>query len=444
MNKGIRFNITIVFAMCFTLFTLTVLGQNEKNKTVIALRELFDLADICHQTIKSYEASVRVADGAVEVSKNALLPDVNFSASVNYMGDAWMSDRDFSNGSNLDSPHFGNNFALEVSQVIFAGGAISNTIEATKLQSELAKLDLQHQRTQVRFLITGYYLNLYKYRNMLLVYEKNISSTEQIIKDMKAKEAEGVVLNNDITRYEVQLQNLLYKRTELLSAIEIYNNQLITTLDLPKTLEIMPDTTMLDAVTKHYSASELQGIAAVHSPIIKMAETNIDLSEKSLDIIKSGLLPKVSFMAADNFIGPITTMVPPVNSNLNIWYVGIGISYNVGKLYKTPAETSKGREAVSHAEMKFAETQEQVELNVHDAYVHYLNAFELLRTQEKSLQLANENYGVTENRYKNDLVLLIDLLDADDLRLNAEIQYENAKINIVYNYYKLLYVTGTL
>ena len=88
--------------------------------------------------------------------------------------------------------------------------------------------------------------------------------------------------------------------------------------------------------------------------------------------------------------------------------------------------------------------QEGVELEIHQAYVNYKNAFELLRTQEKSLQLAIENYAVTENRYHNDLVLLIDLLDADNIKLDAEIQYINARINIIYNYYRLLYVTGTL
>lgn len=88
--------------------------------------------------------------------------------------------------------------------------------------------------------------------------------------------------------------------------------------------------------------------------------------------------------------------------------------------------------------------QENVGLDIHQAYVNYHNAFELLRTQEKSLQLATENYAVTANRYNNDLVLLIDLLDADNIKLDAEIQYVNARINIIYNYYHLLYAAGTL
>ena len=58
--------------------------------------------------------------------------------------------------------------------------------------------------------------------------------------------------------------------------------------------------------------------------------------------------------------------------------------------------------------------------------------------------LANQNYEVIANRYANDLVLVTDLVDADNLRLSAEVQYVNAQINIIYNYYRLLYAAGAI
>ena len=60
------------------------------------------------------------------------------------------------------------------------------------------------------------------------------------------------------------------------------------------------------------------------------------------------------------------------------------------------------------------------------------------------LRPARENYEVIANRYANDLVLVTDLVDADNLRLAAEVQYVNVQINVIYNYCKLLYETGTL
>lgn len=73
-----------------------------------------------------------------------------------------------------------------------------------------------------------------------------------------------------------------------------------------------------------------------------------------------------------------------------------------------------------------------------------MDSFELLRTQEKSLDMANDNYNVTADRYANDLVLVTDLADADNLKLSAEVQLVNAQINIIYSYCSLLYAAGAL
>lgn len=435
---------SILSLMLFLALSNCGMKAQEQRGQIMSLQQLYERADSCSRSIKSAKAAADVAEAGVKVARNAMLPDISFSVSASYNGNAWMADRDFSNGKNLDSPHFGNNFALEVMQVVYAGGAIRHNIEATELQAELARLGLTAERQKVRFLLTGYYLNLYKFRNMLKVYDRNIERTRQVIADMKVREEQGIALSNDITRYEVQLQNLLYRRTELLSQIDVFNNQLVTSLELPQETEIMPDTTLLSLTTKEYSEADLQDLADANSPRLKMSETSIDLNRQRQKLARAGLLPKISVVAADHLNGPITFELPPIDKNVNTWYVGIGIAYNIGNLYKSPKEITRSKLAVAQAKTQYAEAQESVDLEVHQAYVNYRNAFELLRTQEKSLQLATENYAVTENRYNNDLVLLIDLLDADNIKLDAEIQYVNARINIIFNYYKLLFVTGTI
>ena len=440
-NNKFRKAVTLLSLLMFAILMPAEAQQMERTKK---LNELFELADSVSLAIKSVQNQVQVADAAVQVAKNGMLPDINFTASATYNGNAWMADRDFSNGKNLDSPHFGNNFVMEVVQMVYAGGAIKSNIERAQLQAQLAALDLDNQRQKVRFLLMGYYLNVYKFRNMLRVYDRNIARTEQVIKDMKAREAQGLILSNDITRYEVQQQNLNYKRIELMSQIDIFNNQLVTTLSLPQGLQIMPDTTLLNLSMREYSETDLQSIADMSSPMLQIGRKNIDISRKQEQIARSGLLPKVSIFASDRLQGPFTMDLPPLDKNINTWYFGVGLSYNFGNLYKTRHDIKRSRLATIAAQTLYDEMNETVDLEVHQAYVNYRNSFELLRTQEKSLQLASENYNVTANRYNNDLVLLIDLLDADNIKLDAEIQYVNARINIIYNYYRLLYTTGTL
>ena len=67
-----------------------------------------------------------------------------------------------------------------------------------------------------------------------------------------------------------------------------------------------------------------------------------------------------------------------------------------------------------------------------------------LATQKKSVELARQNYEVINNRYLNQMALVTDMVDASNLRLNAELQEVDARINIVYAYYRVKYAAGDI
>lgn len=435
----------MIFPICILLILVgNTPAKPQSAATVLGLKELFMLADTESKTIKIFEAAVNAAEQDISVAKNATLPDIAFSASASYNGNAWVSDRDFSNGQTFASPHFGNSFSIEASQTVFAGGSIFNEIKAREIGKEIAEWELAGHRQDVYFLLAGYYLDLYKYRNLLEVYDRNMEQTMQVIDDMRARESAGLVLDNDITRYEVQYRNLEYKRTELLSSIRIYNDKIVTMLELPAGTEIYPDTTLLCSYMPRPEESEVQDMASELSPLLNKNRLNIDYLSRKEKVAKAGFMPDIRIIAGDNLNGPITYEIPVLDNNINTWYVGIGLSFNIGGLYKTPREVSRLRTTIQQARMELSSSEENVSHDVRAAYIRYLDSFELLKTQEKSLELASRNYDVMSYRYNNDLVLVTDLADADNLKLSAEIQLVNAQINIIYSYCRLLYAAGTL
>ena len=60
------------------------------------------------------------------------------------------------------------------------------------------------------------------------------------------------------------------------------------------------------------------------------------------------------------------------------------------------------------------------------------------------MTLANEYYAVTDNRYRNGMALLTDMLDAGNMKLTADLGLVNARIGILYQYYKMQYLIHTL
>lgn len=355
-----------------------------------------------------------------------------------------MTDRDFSNGTNAPMPHFGNNFAIEASQVIYTGGAVSNGIAIAKLQEENAVLCLEDNRNKVRFLLVGYYLDLFKQQNMLKVYEKNIEQTKQVLKELQAKGSEGIVLKNDITRYELLLSNLELTHTQIQNTITILNNHLTTTLGLSNNIMLTPDTTILSRVLPINNEESWITTTITSSPTLRQASLAVQMSKYQDKIIRSERIPKLALFAGNKFDGPIIIEVPPINKNFNYWYVGVGLKYNISSLYKTNKAVSRSKFSIQRNVEQYEDTKEQIELAVKADHIKYLETYVELNTQQKSVELANQNYTVIRDRYKNDMALITDMLDASNSKLTAEVQLVNAQINIIYNYYKLLYISGTL
>ena len=81
---------------------------------------------------------------------------------------------------------------------------------------------------------------------------------------------------------------------------------------------------------------------------------------------------------------------------------------------------------------------------VQASYTNLLTSNVEVSTQEKQVELADQNYTVVKHRYDNDLALLTDMLDASNMKLSAEMALVNARINMLYNYFKLKYITNTL
>ncbi|MDE6394376.1 MAG: TolC family protein, partial [Duncaniella sp.] len=180
------------------------------------------------------------------------------------------------------------------------------------------------------------------------------------------------------------------------------------------------------------------------APSIRLARSGVDISRTAEKLTRSERLPKVGLQAAWSLDGPILVEVPPINRNLSYWYVGVGVSYNLSSLFKTDKSLARSQAATRAASERYDAVCENVNLGVRAEYVRYLEAYEELKTQQKSVELAERNYRTTSTRYSADMALITDMLDAANAKLDAEQQLENARINIIYYYYKLLFITGQI
>ena len=460
--------------MAYSALAITLIAEGafwvpicaqERAVQVVTLTTLYDLADRQSQKVRVSEVALRAADEGVAAAKSALLPSVDLSLQGSYTGNAFMLSRGFSgNGTTdyivpgvetipvangkQDTPHWGNSFTAQVSQVVYAGGAIRSGIRMAELGKEMAELDVEKNRQEVRFLLTGYYLDLCKLDNQIEVVRQNIALTQKEIEQMKARREEGTVLQNDITRYEFQLQSLELTLTKLTDASTVINHQLVTTLHLPEQTVIAPDKNELDTEINALSAiatqETWQQTAADNNLGIRQATVATNLAEQKVKQIKAESLPSVAVVAENQLYGPYTQDLIPKDCNVNVWFVGIGVKFSLGSLWKNKHNIRKARIEHQQSQEALSLAREGVENDVQASYTNLLTSYTEVKTQQKQVELANQNYSVVQNRYQNDLALLTDMVDASNMKLSAEMALVNARIGMLYNFYKLKYVTNTL
>ena len=415
-------------------------AQTERRMTV---DELFQLVESNSKTLQEQKISVEFAQKGIEAARAQRLPDVNASLSASYNGNVVVMDRDFTNAQGFSSPHFGNSFALEAQQVVYAGGAIDAGIRMAELQHDMAQNYEHSALNNERFKALGQYLDLFKIHNRKQVYEQNIALTSRLIDDIRAKQEQGMALKNDVTRYELQMETLRLGLRRLQDQQAILNHQLCNTLGL-NNVDIKPDTTLVDMALAQEGEGYWQQAALATSPQMEQSELSTQMAEQQLRMAKSELLPKVAVVAADNFSGPFTYDIPPIDKNINYWYVGVGLKYNLSSLFKQNKKVSQAKTGVQRSQEQQRVVAESLDNQVQQAWTLYQQTYADLDTQRKSVQLARQNYQVVSDRYLNQLALITDMLDASNIRLNAELQEVDARINIVYAYYKMKYIAGTL
>ncbi|MCD8292364.1 MAG: TolC family protein [Prevotellaceae bacterium] len=437
MKINYTISILLLMAGCATC---TLRAQEQ----IYSLADLYTLADGNNKSIRVYSAAKTSADEALASSKAGRLPDISSQLAFSYNGRGIITDRDFSNLMNIYIPEFGANFALKVSQVIYSGGAVKSGIQLGKMGQQMAELDMQRNAQEVRYLITGEYLDIYKALNTLQVLEKNIDLARQVLQDMQNRYGQGTVLKNDITRYELLLETLRLQYIKVEDGYKILNHRLCADVGLPDGVLVRPDTTTLDTQVETLDELYWQQQSAENNYTLKQTALATEMSQKQVSMARAASLPHLNLFAEDYLLGPVTIDIPAINKNFNYWYVGLGIQYNISSLFRNKHDIRKAKQDVRKAQEEHELAKERVNVGVQAAYTNFQTAFSELETQRKSVQLATENYGVIENRYQNGLALITDMLDASNMKLSAELKLVDARIDLIYDYYTLKYLAHSL
>lgn len=392
--------------------------------------------------VRAAQSGYQIARQGIKIAESAKLPDVSMSLDLNYLGDGTVLDRDFGNAMRDKLPHFGNTLSVNLYQPVYQGGAITVGIELAKLQSELAETGITQQAETSAIEALSAYFNLMKMYNLQKVYVENIALTRKLIQQMQERQTQGTALKNDVTRYELRLSSLTYDLQSVENTISILNNKLVSLLGMSASDIIEPIQTTQPECNE--SEEYWQQLTSLSSSDLHAIDKTLQINNTENKLIQASRLPSVGIVIGDQLTGPITFEIPALNKNYNAWYAGVSIKYNLSSLWTSNKKLEQNKLQKIHITDTRQAVAAGLSRRIHDAYTNMLQARQMLDTELLNVRLANENYEVVDTRFKNDMALLTDMLDASTAKLDSEVRLVNAGINLILAYYQLKYISGTL
>jgi outer membrane protein len=172
-------------------------------------------------------------------------------------------------------------------------------------------------------------------------------------------------------------------------------------------------------------------IALENNPQMKLAQSNLDISNSNLMSSRSALFPQISLQSGWTrnggtfFIGPITR--EQTYSNYSIGFQAQQLIFDFGKTYSRVAASSNLESA---SEQNLISTKQDLILNTYVAYFSYLQALRLNNVSIQTLQQADEHLRQAEAFYKVGTKPKLDVLEAQTDKENARVNLLNAENNL--------------
>jgi outer membrane protein len=439
MNDRLKIVITIL-GMAFVSLA------NAQNNKSLTLSEAIDLSIKNSKQLKINRAKVEQASAAIKEATQRRLPDASFSGSYIRLTNPAIDLKTKSNSSGGNGNSGGtpkvNQAAygiLNASLPLYAGGKIRYGIESSKYLAHAEELDAENSKEEVIENTIEAYVNLYKANAAVKLYEENLVQAQQRVKDFTNLEKNGLLARNDLLKVQLQASNVELSLLDAKNNWELANVNMDLMLGLPENTSLAPDSTIINQTFSVGALNDYVQSALKNRKDIEALGLRKQAADLGVKATKANQYPAIALTG-----GYIAADVPKLLTITNAANVGLGLSYNLGSLWKNKAKVEQAEAQSRQLEATQDLMNNNLRLQVNQAYLNWLSSQKKIEVYAKAIEQADENYRIVKNKYNNGLATVTDLVEADVAQLLSHLNYSIAKADAVIVYNQLLQASGTI
>ncbi|MYY28587.1 TolC family protein [Elizabethkingia anophelis] len=423
-------------------------------KKELSIQEALTMARQGNKTLQIQILEEKRATEQIRESKGRLLPDISAGVAYSYYFDR--------QNIFLPGSFAGTNKAV---QEVAVGGrnafngfvslyqpvmdlGLHRLTEASRINEKIQTEKTEDLKSRIALGVSTRYLGILMMKSQLTLLEQSYERNLRALKDSRALLAQGKGLKADTLRSYIAVENIRSSVSYLKNNIEVSGMELKRLIGLEDTRELELTDQLESEIktdrTDFLNVSEALEIAEINRNDLSVQELIIAMQQQKLYTIKAELLPKIALIGQYQ----IQAQADNLKFNNYAWprtsFLGLQISVPIFNGGQSKSRINRARILTQQEQVRLNDLKDEIKTTLASIISKWKEATSQLEIQVTTVQSAELNHQMTEDRFKNGLGSRLELTDAELALTQAKINYLQAVYNLRILHTELQHALGVL
>jgi len=402
------------------LFSLLPIQAYTQTKSIQNFDHIVTLAFQQNLGLLSQNENTKSKQATEGAAFRQLLPNLSVSSNHN-------------NSSEADSYYSAN---VNLSQPIYRP-TLWDSWKKTSLSNKRADQTMQRLRQALLFELKSGWYELLTSQTLAVESQNALDRLKEHLNIAKHFYANGRIWQNDVLQAKVRVsrgeQTLLARQNRVTTAKRQLNILMHRKITAPIKANGKLEYTPIDQ-----QISEMLSYAEQHRIELKQSQLDIKIAGHDVNIASAGMKPTVDLNLQRSF--------ESTNANFSTsnpeTLMSVSLKWNFWQWGKSTKEVSASKYSRRKLYYDYEQQKIEIEAEVHSVWLKLLEAEKNIHVLQQALDQSQENFRVSQLRYKEQLGSSSDVLDAQDLLTLTRIDYISALNQFLKSQVQLDFVVG--
>lgn len=405
----------------------------------LSLNDALQLAKENNKSLHIQQFEEQNAAERTRESKGALLPSVNAHGSYSYYFDRQVIFLPGTFVGNETEPVLdvavGGKNAFNVMATLnqpIVSEAARHQIKSSKLNEGLQAQTTKELQAQLVMDVTVQYYTILLIDEHIRLNRQSLERNLRSLQDSRSLFRQGKALKVDTLSNFIAVENIRSNTSYLESQYTVTLLNLKQLIGLPEDESLtLTDSLQHDTSIRYFSAVDnlYEGMIE-NRPDIQRQKLSVALGKSQLKETQAQRLPVLSFVGAYQFQGQEDNLELGSYNWPRTSFVGLQTTIPIFSGNRINARVRQASVSVKQSETKLLDDTEKAKVEVASIQSRLREALSRLDTQERTVEAAQQNFIITNDRYKNGLSSRLELSDAEIALSQANVNYLRAVYDI--------------